>query len=83
MIHNSDARALKASAAQRLREGAYSEAAGLFEQLTELDPREPNHWFNLGYSRRMARDYAAALEAYAEALTRGVAAPRTCTSTAP
>jgi len=72
MIHNSDARALKASAAQRLREGAYSEAAGLFEQLTELDPREPNHWFNLGYSRRMARDYAAALEAYAEALTRGV-----------
>lgn len=67
-----DVRALKTAAAQKLREGDYAGAAELFAQLTQIEPREPNHWFNLGYSRRMARDYAGALDAYAEALKRGV-----------
>lgn len=67
-----DVRAIKAEAAKRLREGRAVEAAQLFERLTELEPGEPNHWFNLGYSRRMSRAYEPALDAYAEALKRGV-----------
>src|SRR4051812_30164963 len=70
-----DVRALKAEAANRLRNGRAAEAAELFERLTKLEPDEPNHWFNLGYSRRVARMYLPALDAYAEALTRNVRDP--------
>jgi hypothetical protein len=67
-----DVPVLKSRAAQCLREGRGAEAAQLFEQLTELQPNDANHWYNLGYSRRMARQYEAALDAYAQALARGV-----------
>lgn len=71
----SDARALSAQAAQALRQGRPAQAAELFRQLTALEPGKANHWFNLGWSLRSARDYEAALEAYAEALRRGVTGP--------
>lgn len=70
-----DVRALKSQAAERIREGRMAEAARLFERLVELEPQAPNNWFNLGYSRRMSRQYAAALEAYGQAVDRGVPAP--------
>ena len=71
-----DVRALKADAANRLRNRRAAEAAELFERLTKLEPDEPNHWFNLGYSRRVARMYQPALDAYAEALKRNVRDPQ-------
>jgi tetratricopeptide (TPR) repeat protein len=70
-----DVRSLKSLAAQRIREGRMGEAARLFERIVELEPEAPNNWFNLGYTRRMSRDYAGALEAYAQALDRGVSSP--------
>ena len=70
-----DIRELKSQAAQRIREGRMAEAAQLFERIVELEPGAPNNWFNLGYTRRMSRQYAAALDAYGQALDRGVEAP--------
>jgi Flp pilus assembly protein TadD len=70
-----DIRELKSQAAQRIREGRMAEAAQLFERIVELEPDAPNNWFNLGYTRRMSRDYTVALEAYEQALDRAVSAP--------
>ena len=70
-----DVRALKSLAAQRIREGRIGEAARLFERIVGLEPDTPNNWFNLGYTRRTSRDYAGALDAYAQALDRGVSGP--------
>ncbi len=70
-----DPRTLSAQAAQALREGRAAEAADLFRQLTGIQPDNANHWFNLGWSLRAARQYEAALDAYAEALKRGVSQP--------
>lgn len=68
-------RALGAEAAASLQQGRGADAAALFRQLTELRPDDANGWFNLGYSLRMARRYDSALEAYGEALARGVRSP--------
>ena len=70
-----EARTLSAEAARALREGRAAEAANLFAQLTRVQPDDANHWFNLGWSLRASRQYEAALEAYAEALKRGVTQP--------
>ena len=75
MSMTDEIRSLKTLAGQRLREGRIAEAAALFENLVALEPDAPNNWFNLGYSRRMARKYQPALDAYDEALRRGVANP--------
>ena len=71
----SDAGSLNRQAAQALREGRAAEAAELFRRLTRVEPDKPNHWFNLGWSLRADRQYEPALEAYAEALKRGVTQP--------
>jgi tetratricopeptide (TPR) repeat protein len=75
MISSNDVRAISGAAAQALRAGRAAEAALLFRRLAELQPGQPNHWFNLGYSLRMSRQYEPALEAYGEALARGVTGP--------
>ena len=75
MISSNDVRTIRAAAAQRLREGRADEAAPLFRRLAELQPGQPNHWFNLGYSLRASRQYQEALKAYAEALKHGVTSP--------
>jgi tetratricopeptide (TPR) repeat protein len=62
-------------AAQCLREGRPREAAGYFERMSQLRPDHADTWFNLGYSRRATRQYEAALDAYGEALARGVSSP--------
>lgn len=71
----SDARSVSAEAAQALRDGRLADAATLYRQLTRIQPDNANAWFNLGWSLRAARQYEGALEAYAEALRRGVAQP--------
>src|SRR5690349_12577183 len=75
MMSTKDARTVSAAAAQKLREGRAAEAAVLFQRLTDLEPDQANHWFNLGYSLRASRQYQLALQAYAEALKRGVSRP--------
>ena len=70
-----DSKALSAQAAQAIREGRPAEAADLFRRLTRIEPDKADNWFNLGWSLRASRQYEAALEAYAEALKRGVSKP--------
>src|SRR5437868_436658 len=43
--------------------------------MAALRPEHADTWFNLGYARRAARRYEAALDAYSEALARGVSSP--------
>lgn len=66
---------LSAQAAQHLREGNAAEAARLFEQMTRLRPDHADSWFNLGYAYRQSREYDRALDAYGEALARGIRGP--------
>jgi len=74
-VNHDDWHALGASAAQKLRDGHAAEAAELFQRMTALRPDDADGWFNLGYARRAARQYEGALEAYGEALERGVSSP--------
>ncbi|WP_028968950.1 tetratricopeptide repeat-containing sulfotransferase family protein [Sphingomonas sp. URHD0057] len=67
--------ALGVEAAQRLREGRAGDAAELFERMAQLRPEHADTWFNLGYACRADRQYEAALDAYSEALARGVSSP--------
>ena len=70
-----DARTLSTQAAQAIREGRAAEAAELFRRLSRIQPDNPDNWFNLGWSLRASRQYEDALDAYAEALARGVSRP--------
>jgi tetratricopeptide (TPR) repeat protein len=67
-----DWRALGAEAARSLREGRWHEAVQAFERVVALNPDHADSWYNLGYARRHARLYAAALGAYEKALELGV-----------
>ena len=67
-----DWRALGAEAARSLREGRWAEAVSTLERVVELNPGHADSWYNLGYARRHARLYAAALGAYEKALELGV-----------
>src|SRR5687767_1285878 len=70
-----DWRALGAEAARFLRERRFNEAAERFERVVALRPDHADSWFNLGYARRLGRQYDAALDAYREAIERGMAGP--------
>lgn len=63
------------AALQLQNAGRYAEAAIAYAQLLADWPELPTCWYNLGYVRRMAGDYEAALTAYDEALKRGVSQP--------
>jgi len=67
-----DWRALGAEAARFLGEGRWTEAISTLERVVELNPGHADSWYNLGYARRHARHYAAALAAYEKALDLGV-----------
>lgn len=67
--------AVGVEAARCLREGRYEDAAAGFERLVAMRDDHADSWFNLGYARRMARQYQQALDAYGEALDRGVSSP--------
>ncbi len=66
---------LDAAAGRSIGQGRFTDAAALLRQVTALRPDHADSWFNLGYALRQARRYPEALEAYAEALRRGVRGP--------
>jgi len=70
---NLDARVLLNASLQFAQR--YSEALPVAESLVESAPQEPAHWMNLGTARRGAKQYDAALEAYARAATLGASGP--------
>ena len=53
----------------------FTEAIPVAESLIESAPKEPAHWMNLGTARRGAKQYDAALAAYARAATLGASGP--------
>lgn len=63
---------LQRAAALR-RSGRVEEAIAAYEELLRSEPDLPDSWYNLGWLRRQAGRYEAALDSYAEALKRGVA----------
>ena len=67
-------RLLQHAAALR-RAGRVPEAIAAYEELLRAEPDLPDSWYNLGFLRRQAGDYERALDAYAEALKRGVRGP--------
>lgn len=62
-------------ASQLRQAGRIVEAIAAYEQLLALRPDLPDSWYNLGWLRRQARRFPDALEAYREALDRGVGGP--------
>lgn len=66
-LHNEAVRAMQA--------GRRAEAIGAFRQLLALRPAFADGWYNLGYLLKAEGQYAAALEAYGQALARGVSGP--------
>ncbi|MBB5746646.1 tetratricopeptide repeat-containing sulfotransferase family protein [Brevundimonas variabilis] len=55
--------------------GRWAEAAAAYSDLLTLMPDMPDTWFNLGLMQRRAGRPQAALEAYRQALERGVLGP--------
>lgn len=55
--------------------GRVEEAIVAYRRLLEIRPGLPDSWYNLGYLLQRARRFDEALEAYAQALCRGVSAP--------
>jgi tetratricopeptide (TPR) repeat protein len=63
------------AAARLAAEGKLDEAAAAYQELLARDPDQPDCWYELGFLRRRLRRFAAALDAYDEALRRGVVRP--------
>ncbi|HYF47863.1 MAG TPA: tetratricopeptide repeat protein [Planctomycetota bacterium] len=59
-----------------MRRQAYSEAAGLLEELTRLEPKESYWWLALGEMHRNINRTSEAHAAFRKALELGAAAPR-------
>jgi len=51
-----------------LREARYEEAAAEFDHSEQLDPGEPDYWFNAGLSRYLLADWSEASRALREAI---------------
>lgn len=56
-------------------EGRQREAIDLFRQVLALRPEQSEGWYELGYLLKAEDQYEAALDAYGEALARGVRRP--------
>lgn len=67
--------ALLARAAALREAGRVPEAIVAYERLLALRPELAESWYNLGWLRRRAGLHQAALDAYGEALRRGVSGP--------
>jgi tetratricopeptide (TPR) repeat protein len=67
--------ALKQLAVRALREHRVDDAIDAYRRLLAVDPASTDSWYNLGYLLRCARSFDAALEAYGQALARGIARP--------
>jgi tetratricopeptide (TPR) repeat protein len=57
------------------RQGRYRDAIDAYRRLLVLQPELTDCWYDLGYLLKAEGEYDAALEAYGEALARGVKAP--------
>lgn len=55
--------------------GDFERAAQGFRRLLDRHPHEPDDWYNLAWVLRRVGDFEGALDAYSEALERGVAQP--------
>ena len=62
-------------AARLAAAGRLEEAAGAYQSLLARQPDLPDCWYELGLLQRRLGRFEAALDAYAEALARGVARP--------
>lgn len=67
--------ALVEKAAALERDGRLEEAAATYRELLARRPELPDCWYNLGLLERRLGRFDAALEAYAQALARGVSRP--------
>lgn len=63
---------LSGEAETLLRAGRRIEAIKAYQRLLALDPARPDAWFNLGWLLRQERRYDEGIDAYGEALKRGV-----------
>lgn len=70
-----DVVALKQLALAAMREGRIDDGIHAYRRLLAIDPASTEAWYNLGYLQRCARSFDAALEAYGEALARGIDRP--------
>jgi len=69
------AEALMALASRLRAAGRAEEAAEAYRRLLAIRPDLPDSWFNLALMERQAGRFAAALDAYDEAVRRGVSGP--------
>ena len=70
------AEALMALASRLRATGRADEAAQAYRQLLAIRPDLPDSWFNLALMERQCGRFEAALQAYDEALRRGVSGPQ-------
>jgi len=70
-----DTKAMLERADALRRAGRVGEAITTYTDLLDREPDLPDSWYNLGWLRKQAREFEAALEAYAEALRRGAGHP--------
>ena len=67
--------ALQRRASEERRTGRRRDAIETYREILALQPALPDYWFDLGYMLRLEGAFEPALEAYAEALRRGVTGP--------
>lgn len=72
---NEQANSLLAAATSLMAEGKRPEAIAVYRRLLASEPRLPDSWYNLGLLLRQEGRFEEALDAYEEALKRGVAEP--------
>ena len=75
MTGTADPQALAQLAASHKSAGRWQDAIAAYQQLLALRPDLANTWFNLALLLRRVGAYDAALEAYRQALVRGVDGP--------
>ncbi len=66
---------LRNRAIGRMNAGRVREAIAAYRQLTAGGAATPDDWYNLGYLLRVERRFEEALDAYGEAIARGVGRP--------
>lgn len=69
------AESLRERAVALLQQRRLSQAAAAYRQLLEVAPEQADDWYNLGYVLRALGEDEQALQAYGQALSRGVQAP--------
>ncbi len=70
-----DVAELRQRAVRAMREGRVDDGIAAYRQLLAIAPDSTEAWYNLGYLLRCARSFEPALDAYGEALARGIDRP--------